>query len=103
MLKLMDLQGPGIESIQSVGESISGTTLLCLEGPEDSVPYDQSPAVVFVDAVPVLSMVDTVVARSVQDVFQGAKRLYAFGVNQKLVQAVELPMYQICTRRQDEC
>lgn len=77
--------------------------LLGLVGSKHAVPDHEQSTIVFVNAVRVLAMVDTVLPGSVDDVLERAKVSHHIVVQPHLVDQRELDVHGQDLRRQDEC
>ena len=87
-----ELVSDNIEEPWLVHQSVHNgfTRLLLLESAEDSVPDTEPPPVVFVQAVPVSSVVDPVMRGRVEEEAEGPQVSYQLSVNQELIEEIEL-------------
>ena len=73
------------------------------ERAEQTVPDDEHACIVLVDAVSVASVMDTMMAGRVEDVFERAQFGDDIGVNPELVQEIHLRMNQEDLRWNEQC
>ncbi len=80
-----------VEGADVLGEPVGHLLSLGLEGAEEPVPDDQDAAVVAIEVLPVGTVVDPVVRRSVEHGLGCTEPIDGFGVDPELVEEVHPP------------
>lgn len=99
------LKKEGIETRLIEHKSVNNFLFLSLGSKcaEDSVPDDEEPAVVLVDAVQVASVVNSVMLRSIQDILKRSEALDGLRVDPELIDKIELLVCEEVRRRYQQC
>ena len=77
-----------IEAVEGLGDAKDNRLFLFFEGPVETVPSDEEASVIFIDIATIDAMVNPVVARRVEDLFQRAEFPDKFCVDPHLVQRI---------------
>ena len=96
------LTTPETEGLSRMDQSIKDLLILHLEGTKHAIEDDEHTTVVAIQVARIATMMDTVMARRVQNVFEDTKLTHNLSMDPELVEKVDLKMNIEETGRNDE-